>query len=76
MGSKLWIHNGNEHLDQISGIKRLLGVCIGLPLLMMIVVGMRLYIRIFILKSLGSDDWATVVSLVRAHPIDPDIAPA
>ncbi|KAL8899585.1 MAG: hypothetical protein Q9207_006121 [Kuettlingeria erythrocarpa] len=67
MVSQLWIHNGSEHLDHISAVKRLLGVCIGLPLLAMIVVCMRLYIRIFMLKSLGNDDWATVVSLVCGH---------
>ncbi len=76
MNSKVFIHNGNEHLQQISGVERIVGVCVALPLLMTIVVCMRIYIRMFMLKSFGKDDWATVVSLVSVHPIDSDIAPA
>lgn len=60
----LWIHNGSEHLDAISDYRTILGVCIALPILMVIVVAMRAYTRVKILNSLGFDDWVIFFSAV------------
>lgn len=60
----LWIHNGNEHLDAVSDYRTILGVCIALPIVMTIVVGMRAYARAKILRTLGVDDWIVFFSAV------------
>lgn len=60
----LWIHNGSEHLDSVSDYRIILGVCIALPILMVIVVAMRAYTRVKILNSLGFDDWVIFFSAV------------
>ncbi|KAI4242737.1 MAG: hypothetical protein LQ352_007180 [Teloschistes flavicans] len=62
----LWIHNGSEHLDAISDYRTILGVCIALPILMVIVVAMRAYTRVKILNSLGFDDWVIFFSAICA----------
>ncbi|KAL8934310.1 MAG: hypothetical protein Q9216_005974 [Gyalolechia sp. 2 TL-2023] len=61
-----WIHNGNEHLDEISEYRTILGVCIALPVLMTIIVAMRAYTRAKILNSLGLDDWVIFFSAICA----------
>ncbi|KAL8689249.1 MAG: hypothetical protein Q9224_004685 [Gallowayella concinna] len=62
----LWIHNGSQHLDDISDYRTILGVCIALPVLMVIVVTMRGYTRFKILNSVGPDDWITFASAICA----------
>ncbi|KAL8764435.1 MAG: hypothetical protein Q9203_007170 [Teloschistes exilis] len=62
----LWIHNGSEHLDSVSDYRIILGVCIALPILMVIVVAMRAYTRVKILNSLGFDDWVIFFSAICA----------
>ncbi|KAI4136776.1 MAG: hypothetical protein L6R39_007616, partial [Caloplaca ligustica] len=62
----LWIHNGSEHLDEISDYRTILGVCIALPILMTVVVAMRAYTRGKILNSLGLDDWVIFFSAICA----------
>ncbi|KAL8657432.1 MAG: hypothetical protein Q9226_001925 [Calogaya cf. arnoldii] len=59
-----WIHNGSDHLDAISDYRTILGVCITLPIIMTIVVGMRAYTRIKLLESIGIDDWIIFFSAV------------
>lgn len=60
----LWIQNGTEDLDAISHYERILGVCVALPVLMVIIVGMRAYTRIKILNNVGLDDWIIFFSAV------------
>ncbi|KAL8754889.1 MAG: hypothetical protein Q9184_004970 [Pyrenodesmia sp. 2 TL-2023] len=62
MGLQRWVHYGNEQLDKISKTELILGICIVLPLSMIIVAGMRLYVRMIILKSFGNDDWSIYFS--------------
>ncbi|KAL8946604.1 MAG: hypothetical protein Q9222_007024 [Ikaeria aurantiellina] len=62
----LWIHNGDEHLDDISDYRTILGVCIALPILMVVIVALRGYTRAKILHSLGIDDWIIFFSAVCA----------
>ncbi|KAL8752082.1 MAG: hypothetical protein Q9199_005985 [Rusavskia elegans] len=62
----LWIHNGSQQLDEISDYRTILGVCIALPILMVIVVGMRAYTRIKLLNSIGLDDWIIFFSTLCA----------
>ncbi|KAL8708413.1 MAG: hypothetical protein Q9220_006703 [cf. Caloplaca sp. 1 TL-2023] len=63
----LWIHNGNQHLDAISDYRIILGVCIALPILMLVIVALRGYTRAKILHSLGYDDWIIFFSAVSTH---------
>ncbi|KAL8852504.1 MAG: hypothetical protein Q9221_002628, partial [Calogaya cf. arnoldii] len=62
-----WIQNGSDHLDAISDYRTILGVCITLPIIMTIVVGMRAYTRIKLLESIGIDDWIILFSAICAH---------
>ncbi|KAL8658006.1 MAG: hypothetical protein Q9226_001363 [Calogaya cf. arnoldii] len=59
-----WIHNGSDHLDAISDYRTILGVCITLPIIMTIVVGISVYTRIKLLESIGIDDWIIFFSAV------------
>ncbi|KAL8858715.1 MAG: hypothetical protein Q9178_004803 [Gyalolechia marmorata] len=61
-----WVHHGDQHLDDISHHDLILGVCLALPILMVIVVAMRAYTRIKILNSIGLDDWIVIFSAVCA----------
>ena len=60
----LWIHNGSQHLDEISEYRTILGVCYALTILMICVVLLRMYTRGRILNSLGLDDYVTSFSAV------------
>ena len=62
----LWIHNGSQQLDEISDYRTILGVCIALPILMVVIVGMRAYTRIKLLHSIGLDDWIIFFSTVSS----------
>ncbi|KAI4238274.1 MAG: hypothetical protein LQ349_001221 [Xanthoria aureola] len=62
----LWIHNGSQQLDEISDYRTILGVCIALPILMVVIVGMRAYTRIKLLHSIGLDDWIIFFSTLCA----------
>lgn len=60
----VWVHNGNEHLDEISDYRLIVGVCIALAVVMIFTVGLRGYTRFFVLHSLGIDDYIVLFSAV------------
>ncbi|KAI4160081.1 MAG: hypothetical protein LQ342_006032 [Letrouitia transgressa] len=62
----VWVHNGNEHLDEISDYRLIVGVCIALAVVMIFTVGLRGYTRFFVLHSLGIDDYIVLFSAICA----------
>jgi hypothetical protein len=57
MSPTLWVYNGSVELDHESRYKQILAVTITLTVFMSVVVSLRAYVRVFMLKSLGPDDW-------------------
>ena len=54
-------HDGNQNRTG-----ELVGVCVGFLIISVVFVGLRLYNRVFLIKSPRWDDWTIVLALVRS----------
>lgn len=61
----MWVHNASLEVDRASRYPRIIAVCTALTLLMVSVVGLRLYVRAGIVRAVGSDDYVTISAAVR-----------
>ncbi len=59
-----WIYNATPAVTAQSQYPTILGVCIALTTLMTIVIGLRAYVRVVLLKSVGADDWTILFSAI------------
>jgi hypothetical protein len=64
MSPTYWVYNGSVELDNESRYKQILAVSITLTVIMSVVVSLRAYVRIVILKTLGADDWVIFAAAV------------
>ena len=62
-----WVHNASPEIDAQSRWPIILGICIALTALMTTTVGMRLYVRAFMIKSMGIDDYVMLFSCVSIY---------
>lgn len=59
-----WVYNASPELDALSDWPKILGICLSLTTLMSATVCLRLYVRAFMIKSLGADDYVMTFSMV------------
>jgi hypothetical protein len=64
MSPTYWVYNGSVELDNESRYKQILAVSITLTVIVSVVVSLRAYIRVVMLKTLGADDWVIFASAV------------
>ncbi|KAI9843364.1 MAG: hypothetical protein M1838_002653 [Thelocarpon superellum] len=57
-----WVYNAGAEVNAISQYPEILAVCVTLTSVMVIVVGLRMYVRSTILRSVGADDWTILVA--------------
>ena len=69
-----WVHHAAPEVDAVSKWPTIVGVCVGLTTLMVITVGARLYVRAWMIKSMGIDDWIMLFSAVSTRSNDVDKA--
>jgi hypothetical protein len=69
MSDSNWVHNGSTELDHESKYKQILAVSIVLTVVMSIVVVLRGYVRGFMLKTLGWDDFIIFFAAVSSPPL-------
>ena len=60
----VWVHNASPELSNQSEWPRIVAVCVCLTTLMSITVGLRLYVRARMIKSVGVDDYVMLFSMV------------
>ena len=60
----LWVHNASQHVNDVSQYPTILAVCVCLTIWMLIIVGLRVYVRGHMIKSFGADDWTILFSAV------------
>lgn len=61
----VWVHNATEAIDSKSQWPKILAVCVTLTCVMTTTVGLRGYVRGYMLKTVGYDDWVIAFSAVR-----------
>lgn len=61
----MWVHNATPEINAKSDYPTILGVSLPLCSLMLVIVCLRLYVRIGMLKRPGPDDWCIVAAAVR-----------
>ena len=59
-----WVQNVTPEVQALSHYQSIIGVCLATTILMCIFVLMRMYLKIFILKTLGSSDIVTACCAV------------
>lgn len=59
-----WVHNATPAVDAQSEWPTIIAVCISLTMLMATTVGLRLYVRAWMIKSVGVDDYVMLFSMV------------
>lgn len=59
-----WIKNGTPELDRVSNWRFVIGVCLACSAVMTLVIGLRAYVRIRMVKAIGVDDWLLWISSV------------
>lgn len=60
-----WTYNGTPELDAQSTYKTGLVVCIVVPAIMAMMVGLRVYTRVCVVCRMGADDWLTIAAVGR-----------
>lgn len=63
-----WVHNADPAVDAQSEWPTIVAVCISLTALMATTVGLRLYVRAWMIKSVGIDDYVMLFSMVSKIP--------
>lgn len=64
----MYVINASPEVNAQSNYPLILGVSIPLLLLMLTVVGLRIYVRVSILRRPGPDDWCVVAAAVSFCP--------
>ena len=59
-----WVENASPAVDDVSKYPEIIAVCVCLTLFMVVLVGLRVYVRAFMLKVTGVDDWIIIFSAV------------
>lgn len=59
-----WVHNASPELNAQSDWPKILGICLSLTTLMSLTVSLRIYVRAWMIKSLGIDDYVILFSMV------------
>jgi hypothetical protein len=59
-----WVENASPAVDSASEYPEIIAVCVCLALFMTALVGLRVYVRAFMLKTMGVDDWIIVFSAI------------
>lgn len=59
-----WIENASPEVEAASNYPTIISVCISMTIFMTAVVSLRIYVRAFLLKLMGLDDWAIILSAV------------
>jgi hypothetical protein len=62
--SASWVYNASPEVSEQSNYRTILGVGTTLLVLMVITIAARLYVRIFMLKAPGWDDWVITAAAV------------
>ena len=60
----VWVQNATPEIDARSQWPTILAVCLCLTILMTVTVGLRGYVRVIMLKTVGNDDWVILASAV------------
>lgn len=60
----VWVHNATPEIDARSQWPTILAVCLTLTIIMTATAGLRGYIRVVMLKTVGLDDWVIFLSAV------------
>lgn len=60
----MWVHNASPEVDRASHYPRIISVCTVLTLFMILIVGLRTYVRARIVRAVGSDDYVTISAAV------------
>ena len=63
----VWVYNASPEVSSISDWPKIIAVCVTLTTLMSFTVGLRLYVRMRMIKSVGIDDYVMLFSMVRMH---------
>ena len=59
-----WVQNASPEVDAASNYPTIISVCISMTIFMTSVVSVRIYVRAFLLKLMGIDDWTIIFSAV------------
>lgn len=65
----LWVYNASAAVNAESNYPTILGVSVPLVVLMFTVVCLRFYVRGYMLKVVGLDDWVIAVGAVSHTPL-------
>ena len=71
----IWVQNASPEVDAQSEWPLIVAVCITLSTIMTMCVALRLYVRTYMIKSLGTDDYVIIFSMVRTS-LRTDLYPA
>ncbi|PNS20655.1 hypothetical protein CAC42_2900 [Sphaceloma murrayae] len=61
-----WIINGTAELDAQSGYQKIIASAVATSTLMLATVALRAYVRLRIVKSLGTDDWCILIAAITS----------
>ena len=59
-----WVENASPAVNDASKYPEIIAVCVCLTLFMGVLVGLRVYVRVFMLKVTGVDDWIIIFSAI------------
>ncbi|KAG0645307.1 hypothetical protein D0Z07_8940 [Hyphodiscus hymeniophilus] len=60
----VWVHNASQAINDKSQWPTIFALCLSLTIFMVLIVSARGYVRGFMLKSIGIDDWIIFFSMV------------
>ncbi|KAI9788511.1 MAG: hypothetical protein M1816_006851 [Peltula sp. TS41687] len=63
MGSR-WVYNASPAVNAQSNFPTIIAVCICLTVIMIVMISMRCYVRMIMLRSVGADDWTILFSAI------------
>lgn len=64
-----WVQHASPEVNAVSEYPSIIKVCVSLTTIMAACVGLRAYIRIFVVRHLGVDDVITIVAGVSSGMI-------
>lgn len=59
-----WVFNASPAVNELSQWPEILGVCLSLSFLMTAIVMLRFYVRFYMIRSVGIDDYVILFSAV------------
>lgn len=62
-----WVENARPEIEAESQWPMIVAVCVVLTVAMASTVGLRLYVRIRMIKSVGIDDYVMLASMVKVY---------